>query len=102
MGRRMTTGLRVLAIFLLMTVISFPLYWMTIGSFKTFGEHFADRPVFWPEHISFSVFADVLVAGGILRYLANSALVATAAMIFTVLLTVPAPSSSSTSSPPSS
>jgi len=71
-------------------VVCFPLYWMAIGSFKTFGEHFARKPVFWPAKISFAVFGDVLIDGGVLRYFVNSLIVSIAAMVFTLLLALPA------------
>jgi len=89
-GRRVAILLRTLAIVVLLAAVCFPLYWMAVGSFKTFGEHFARRPVFFPAKISFSVFRTVLVKDGLARYLANSAIVATGAMVFTLLLAVPA------------
>lgn len=90
MGKPVAAAGRTVAIVLLLVAVCFPLYWMAAGAFKTFGEHFARKPVFIPEKISFSIFWTVLVDDGLVTYLANSAIVSTAAMALTVALAIPA------------
>ena len=62
---------------MLVVAVAFPFYWMLVSSSKTFQEIASPTPVFWPSRLSLDAYRDVLTKHRFLRYLLNSALVAT-------------------------
>jgi multiple sugar transport system permease protein len=75
--------LRFVLIAILLAFILFPLYWMFINTFKQAGEFFTDPPNFLAPRLTLKAYVDSLqYSGG--KGLADSIIVATATMIFSV------------------
>jgi multiple sugar transport system permease protein len=66
-------------------VFLFPIYWLTIISFKTPEEIFAYPPVWWPESIQFANYA-VLFKDGDVVTIWNSLVIATVSTVIAMIL----------------
>ncbi|MBX2853930.1 MAG: carbohydrate ABC transporter permease, partial [Rhodobacteraceae bacterium] len=76
---RVTTAVVVTALFL------FPIYWLTIISFKTPDEIFASPPVWWPQSIQFANYA-VLFKDGDAVTVWNSLVIASISTVAAMVL----------------
>ena len=66
----------------------FPLYWMYITALKSGSEMFATPPTFWPSVPQWSTYAYVWESRGMGRYLWNSLLIASGAVVLITVLGV--------------
>lgn len=82
-----TLGQRIawLAVALGAGVVSFPLVWMLLSSFKTTEELARVPPTIWPEHMSFAGYEYIFTKLPFLRYFFNSLFVASASTALAVL-----------------
>jgi multiple sugar transport system permease protein len=71
---------------LLAIVYLFPLYWMYITALKSGSEMFATPPSFWPAVPEWGVYAEVWQSRNMGRYLWNSMLIATGAVVLISVL----------------
>ena len=81
------TGLfrRYIAVIAVTLVFLFPIYWLTIISFKTPEEIFAFPPVWWPESLQFANYA-VLFKDGDAVTVWNSLVIATVSTVIAMVL----------------
>jgi trehalose/maltose transport system permease protein len=82
-GGRLTFYLLLLVI-LVYTV--FPFYWAFISSIKPRDELFAARPSYWPSHPTLAHYQQVLQTGDFLVALENSAMVAVAVTVLSLVV----------------
>jgi multiple sugar transport system permease protein len=75
-----------LAIWLIITI--FPLYWITITSFKTPGAIFSYPLTYWPEVFSLENYAGLFAKAQFGTYIGNSLLVATVAACIATLISM--------------
>lgn len=66
----------------------FPLYWMYITALKSGSEMFATPPTFWPSVPQWSTYAYVWESRGMGRYLWNSLVIASGAVVLITVLGV--------------
>jgi multiple sugar transport system permease protein len=66
----------------------FPLYWMYITALKSGSEMFATPPTFWPSVPQWSTYAYVWESRGMARYLWNSLIIASGAVVLITVLGV--------------
>jgi ABC-type glycerol-3-phosphate transport system permease component len=66
-------------------IVSFPLFWMVIGSFKVKGELYLYPPTFLPRSWTLDNYRELLTQTGFLTYLANSLIVAMGATLLALL-----------------
>ncbi len=66
----------------------FPLYWMYITALKSGSEMFATPPTFWPSVPQWSTYAFVWESRGMGRYLWNSLVIASGAVVLITVLGV--------------
>ncbi|CAN7218361.1 carbohydrate ABC transporter permease [Pararhizobium sp. LjRoot235] len=66
----------------------FPLYWMYITALKSGSEMFATPPTFWPSVPQWSTYAYVWESRGMERYLWNSLVIASGAVVLITVLGV--------------
>ncbi len=78
-------ALRYCAAILVTLLFLFPIYWLTIISFKTPAEIFAYPPVWWPESIQFANYA-VLFRDGDARTVLNSLIIASVSTVIAMIL----------------
>jgi len=71
---------------LLAIVYLFPLYWMYITALKSGSEMFATPPSFWPSVPEWGVYAEVWQSRNMGRYLWNSMVIATGAVVLISVL----------------
>lgn len=71
---------------LLAIVYLFPLYWMYITALKSGSEMFATPPSFWPSAPEWGVYAEVWQSRNMGRYLWNSMVIATGAVVLISVL----------------
>ena len=77
-------GLVVLGTFL------FPIYWMFAGSFRTLQDLFGFPPALIPNPIEFSHWERILGDPAVIRYIANSFVIASGTCVLTLVLAAPA------------
>lgn len=81
------TGPVTMIILIFIAIIQlFPLYWMFTFSLKSNGEIFGGNIIGLPENWEWGHYYTVLIVGHVGRYLFNSAVVTTATIVFTLLL----------------
>ena len=78
-----------LAIAIVLAIIYlFPLYWMYLTSLKSGSEMFANPPAFWPTDPQWQTYAYVWNSRNMGRYLWNSVLIASSAVLLITILGV--------------
>jgi multiple sugar transport system permease protein len=73
---------------LMAAIYLFPLYWMYITALKSGSEMFATPPTFWPSVPQWSTYAFVWESRGMGRYLWNSLVIASGAVVLITVLGV--------------
>lgn len=73
---------------ILAIIYLFPLYWMYLTSLKSGSEMFASPPAFWPSDPQWQTYAYVWESRNMGRYLWNSVLIASSAVLLITILGV--------------
>lgn len=81
-------GIRYLAIFTLLAVAAFPIYWMLVTSLTPSADLFAAVPHLLPDFRQFAVYHTVFREIPVATWLANSAIVATGTMVLSIALAI--------------
>src|SRR5262245_25642874 len=63
-----------------------PVYWVLVTALTPINDVFAFPPRFWPEHLTFDNFAQLVHTPELLHYLVNSLIVSIATALLTVLV----------------
>lgn len=71
-------------------IITFPLFWLVLSAFKSNEEIFSYPPTIFPSRLDFSNFSELQEMINIANYFKNSAVVAVAATILSVVVSIPA------------
>jgi ABC-type glycerol-3-phosphate transport system permease component len=77
---------RYLSVAAVLAVVLLPMYWMVIGSFKTFPELTSPRPTFWPQTFTLEHYTRLFEQVPFVRYFLNSVYVAAGATAITLVL----------------
>lgn len=86
-SRRVLSGLGLWVASAAVTVFAgFPIYWMVATAFKPDSEIFTSTPQWWPAHGTLTQFRQALGQAGIGHYFVNSALVAVATVVLSMLV----------------
>lgn len=86
-SRRLLSGLGLWVASAAVTVFAgFPIYWMVATAFKPDSEIFTSTPQWWPAHGTLTQFRQALGQAGIGHYFVNSALVAVATVVLSMLV----------------
>ena len=76
----------VLLLILILAVILFPLYWITVTSLKTIPETYLWPPTFWPKKLTFEGFSRVWTYSNFSRMFVNSLIVAVSSTLLSVVM----------------
>ncbi len=82
-NKALSKGLFWFGIWMIFSIIAFPLYWMTITSFKPYKEIFSRTPTFFPQTFYFGHYVNIL-KDGLFGYYMNSMIVAVSATFISV------------------
>lgn len=80
------TVARYASVAMVLAVVLLPMYWMVIGSFKTFPELTSPRPTFWPRTFTLDHYRRLFEQVPFVTYFLNSVYVATGATLITLVL----------------
>jgi len=75
-------------IFLYLALTLFPFLWALSTSFKPQSEIFALPPTYIPLNFTLNNYSKILIAGGFLRYAANSIFIASSSVLISVLVSL--------------
>jgi len=81
-------AIRIALILILLSVASFPIYWMVVTSLTSSANLFADTPQMLPDLVQGFNYADAIKKTDILIWLKNSAIVAVGTMVLSILLAI--------------
>lgn len=81
--------LRPLVIAFLFAITAFPFLYMIMLSVRDIQELIREPGSLWPEHFTLATYADVLGRQGFLTFMRNSAIVAVASVVVTLLISIP-------------
>jgi len=81
--------LRPVVIVLLLLATAFPFYYMVMLSFRDIQELILEPGSLWPSTFTLSTYTDVLDRLGFLTFMRNSAIVSVAAVVVTLLISIP-------------
>jgi multiple sugar transport system permease protein len=87
--RALLRVLRPLVIALLFVITAFPFYYMVMLSFRDIQELILEPGSLWPRAFTFDTYANVLDRQGFLIFMRNSAVVAVASVVVTLLISIP-------------
>lgn len=91
MGSPSSHAVRIALILILLSLATFPIYWMIVTSLTSSANLFADTPQMIPDPAQAFNYADTFRSTGVLVWLKNSAIVAVGTMVLSILLaTLPA------------
>lgn len=79
-------AIRIALILVLLSVATFPIYWMVVTSLTSSANLFADTPQLVPDLSQSFNYADTFKNTGVLVWLKNSAIVAIGTMVLSILL----------------
>ncbi|SEG31295.1 carbohydrate ABC transporter permease [Bosea lathyri] len=81
-------AIRIALILILLSLATFPIYWMVVTSLTSSANLFADTPQMLPDPAQSFNYADTFKHTGVLVWLKNSAIVAIGTMVLSILLAI--------------
>jgi multiple sugar transport system permease protein len=81
--------LKPLVIAFLFLITAFPFFYMVMLSVRDIQELILDPGSLWPRSFTLDTYVDVLTKQGFLTFLKNSAIIAVASVVFTLLISIP-------------